>query len=118
MKDTQIHHLRLLHILGCISFVMILPMWLLIDLRSWLTTDSSAHSSEEDQAKVRRWGAQEVRREVLRIELRLYTSSSGRCSYVCKWRQTYAADPIDVKTLKRIRCGDVSEKLRDNWRLQ
>lgn len=39
MKDTGIHHLRLLHLLGKLSFFMFLPIWIIFDLRKLLVAD-------------------------------------------------------------------------------
>ena len=34
LKETGIHHLRLLHILGRLALIMFLPIWIFVDLRS------------------------------------------------------------------------------------
>lgn len=31
LKDTKIHHFRLMHMLSCLTFLLILPLWLLYD---------------------------------------------------------------------------------------
>jgi solute carrier family 35, member E1 len=36
LKDTKIHHLRLLHVLGRLSFFLFLPVWLFSDMSSVL----------------------------------------------------------------------------------
>nr|CAB3266242.1 solute carrier family 35 member E1-like [Phallusia mammillata] len=41
MKDTQIHHLHLLHILGVISFLITVPVWLIVDCTRWLQQSST-----------------------------------------------------------------------------
>ena len=39
MKDTGIHHLRLLLVLGRLAFFMFLPFWVVFDLRKLLVAD-------------------------------------------------------------------------------
>ncbi|XP_037081218.1 solute carrier family 35 member E1 homolog [Pollicipes pollicipes] len=39
MKDTGIHHLRLLHVLGRLAFFMFLPIWAFFDLRKLMVAD-------------------------------------------------------------------------------
>lgn len=34
LKDTKIHHLRLLHVLGRLSFILFLPVWIFSDMLS------------------------------------------------------------------------------------
>jgi solute carrier family 35, member E1 len=36
LKDTKIHHLRLLHVLGRLSFFLFLPVWIFTDMFSVL----------------------------------------------------------------------------------
>ena len=44
MKETRIHHLHLLNILSYMTFAITLPVWLFIDVSSWLRVDESAQS--------------------------------------------------------------------------
>lgn len=40
LKDTQIHHLRLLHVLGRLAFFLFLPVWIFTDMFSVLKHDA------------------------------------------------------------------------------
>merc|ERR1712071_283638 len=37
LKETRMHHLRLLYLISRASFIMLLPMWMVSDLRSFRT---------------------------------------------------------------------------------
>ncbi|XP_076814360.1 solute carrier family 35 member E1 homolog [Clavelina lepadiformis] len=49
MKDTKIHHLHLLHVLGYITFAITLPFWVLIDVTRWMNDDNTEISVNEKQ---------------------------------------------------------------------
>jgi solute carrier family 35 protein E1 len=40
LHDTNVHHLRLLHILGRLALLMFLPVWIVVDMFTLLKDDS------------------------------------------------------------------------------
>lgn len=46
LKDTKIHHLRLLHVLGRLSFFLFLPVWIFTDMFSVLKHPAIVSSNE------------------------------------------------------------------------
>ena len=46
LKDTKIHHLRLLHVLGRLSFFLFLPVWIFSDMSNVLKHPSIVSSRQ------------------------------------------------------------------------
>ncbi|XP_026690332.2 solute carrier family 35 member E1 isoform X2 [Ciona intestinalis] len=46
MQDTRIHHLHLLQLLGYLSFILTIPVWMFTDVRQWFAQENQVNRTK------------------------------------------------------------------------